>query len=251
MSDEDQNIIMPVSPAKEETNELTETVEVIKSGSATQTTEITPAEPKIETPVSRTVVDILLSIEKHMEMMVRLVSLQDMSNKLIIDKMNKFHGLWTELAKDPNQPQEEKKFLTVKADAVKIQTETDPKGVRRNGRAPAAPIPEEEEDEEVIPTRTANNGKKYQVTQRLCDSTGKNLFMAKVEFLDKDGTIVTKASSDASGKFTASVPVGEYTIKITKNARGEDGGTKKLEATQKITIDGNNPVTSLPIIIIK
>ncbi len=87
------------------------------------------------------------------------------------------------------------------------------------------------------------------VSQRVVNAHGKSLFLADVEVIDlKSMQSVSKTRTNGTGKWSASLPVGNYRVFIRKL----DSATKeKLEVKQDIVVDGQQSPLELSVIIIK
>lgn len=87
------------------------------------------------------------------------------------------------------------------------------------------------------------------VMQRIVNSSGKSVFLADVEVIDLSSMeSIFKTRTNGTGKWMASLPVGNYRVNIKK---GESITKDKLEATQDIQIDGSKSPLDLPVLIIK
>jgi hypothetical protein len=87
------------------------------------------------------------------------------------------------------------------------------------------------------------------VTQRVVNKEGKSLFLADVEIIDLSSMQpVFKTRTNGTGKWSASLGVGDYRIVINKRESSTGG---RLEATQDIHIDGSESKVDLQTIIIK
>jgi hypothetical protein len=105
--------------------------------------------------------------------------------------------------------------------------------------APAAPkVPTEMNTHGIVP-----------VEQRVVDRNGKSVFLADVEIMDlSSGEQVSKSRSNATGKWMAALPVGQYKVTIRKL---ESLTREKVEAIQTITVNGTESPLKLPVVIIK
>lgn len=66
--------------------------------------------------------------------------------------------------------------------------------------------------------RSENIIKKIPVQQRIIYADGKNIYMANVEIFDLQGKSIKKTRTNQIGKWLAAVPVGQYNVKIIKEA---------------------------------
>jgi hypothetical protein len=87
------------------------------------------------------------------------------------------------------------------------------------------------------------------VKQRVVDGTGKSIFMADVEVFDSNSNqSVVKSRTNGTGKWLASLPLGNYKIVIKKR----DSMSKETkEVSQPLSIDGSVNPLELPVIVIK
>lgn len=87
------------------------------------------------------------------------------------------------------------------------------------------------------------------VSQRVVNSNGKSLFLADVEVVDLSSMkTIVKTRTNGTGKWNASLGVGNYRIFIRKL----DSATKeRLEVKQDITVDGQQSPLELSAVIIK
>jgi hypothetical protein len=87
------------------------------------------------------------------------------------------------------------------------------------------------------------------VMQRMVDGTGKSLFLADVSIIDNTSMeTVFKTRTNGTGKWMASLPVGEYTVVMSKR----NATTKEpVENRQTIQVDGTKSPLELLTCIIK
>jgi hypothetical protein len=85
------------------------------------------------------------------------------------------------------------------------------------------------------------------VMQRIVDRTGKSIFLADVIILDKNSRKeVFKCRTNGTGKWMASLGVGDYHVLITKR---ESLSKEKIEVEQNISIDGKTSPLELNALI--
>jgi hypothetical protein len=148
-----------------------------------------------------------------------------------------------------------------------LPLETNPVGFLRTsrpetftGKAPTAsvipnneaivnlPMGSNKEESSPPNTNTAKRGG-TPVVQRIVDKNGKSIFLADVEILDKNtNEQFFKGRTNAVGRWSASLPGGEYKIMIKKL---ESATKEKLEAIQNIVVDGSQSPVELKTLIIK
>lgn len=87
------------------------------------------------------------------------------------------------------------------------------------------------------------------VTQRVVNGHGKSLFLADVEVINKTSMeTVTKTRCNGTGKWMASLALGEYKVIIRKL----DATTKeRLEVSQDVLVDGSQSPLELQTVIVK
>lgn len=87
------------------------------------------------------------------------------------------------------------------------------------------------------------------VMQRVVNGSGKSLFLAEVEIIDLASMQqIYKTRTNGTGKWMASLGVGEYRVIIRKF---EAATKEKLEVTQDIQVDGSQSPLELQTVIIK
>jgi len=98
-------------------------------------------------------------------------------------------------------------------------------------------------------TKPVFTGNSVPVTQRVVNAQGKSLFLADVEIIDLSTMQqVAKTRTNGTGKWLASLGVGNYRVIIRKI---EQATKEKLEATQDIRVDGSQSPLELQTVIIK
>lgn len=214
----------------------------------------------------RKATDVLLALEAKVDTLSKLMYSLDLNIKMLMNKMNAISGSQQAMlmpqvqpmfAADPDREVVQTSQQEVIPLANKMQDFT---GHRRTARAesyaddtaamavdPRAPMrPEVQATKQLIDT--ANAGKKIPVVQRVSDSSGKDLFMAKVSIFDMNDKSVFETKTSAAGKWQSLLAPGKYKVKIVKT----DTATKKqIEAMQEITVKDGNSVLTLPTAIIK
>lgn len=87
------------------------------------------------------------------------------------------------------------------------------------------------------------------VVQRVVDKTGKSIFLAEIEIVNLlNGEVINKTRTNGTGKWMASLPIGNYKTIIKKR----DSMTKeKVEVSQDIQVDGMSSPLELQTLIIK
>jgi hypothetical protein len=226
----------------------------------------------------RKATDILSSIEEKQNIILKMIQSLDMNMKVLSNKMNALNAAIINVKKPQTTPQIQN-LPSIEAESVSTQNETvfidaenrtpiqqAPQGARRTSRElenikPANPIISN--NEIVVPkqsaiiqnlkqstpvVQTVQNQSLIPVTQRIVDGNGKSLFMAEVEIYSMDDEPVDKSRTNAAGKWTISLPIGQYKISMKKL---EPISKKKTEAWQNIKVDGSQIPLVLPMAIIK
>ncbi len=264
--------------------------------------------------------DILLELEKKMDIALNIIRTQDLNIKILSNKLNSIvEKMDKKSAEAPkftveavnSVPQQAGRMLPPQVqvgDGVddrdffishedKLPLETEPKGFRRTsrpetfagddaylpkssgavtpkypvqtpsappGRNPSAPPPGREAVAVVAPPPVQKEARPVQeapkhapviiqnaipVMQRVVNAHGKSLFLADVEIIDLSTMQqVTKTRTNGTGKWMASLGIGDYRVIIRKL---EATTKERLEVTQDINIDGSKSPFELQTVIIK
>lgn len=107
-----------------------------------------------------------------------------------------------------------------------------------------------EKNKEDIKQNSNSDGKNsIPIIQRVVDGNGKSAFLASVDIIDLSTMEqILKTKTNGTGKWMASLPVGNYRVIIKKT---ESITKEKIESTQDIQVDGTQSPLTLPIIIMK
>ena len=178
--------------------------------------------------------EVLLSVEQKLSTVLQLLYNHDMTNKLILNKLNTLSGGLNTITAPIMPPVS----TSISAPIEKIIPMQQTPIIRKNIRFENA---KETQDIE-------QSSKKIPVVQRIVDEKGKDLFMAQVEICTQDNESVQKVKSNAIGKWSAVLKPGKYLVKIIKT---NTETKQKLESTQEIIIDGTKQSVVLPTAIIK
>lgn len=94
-----------------------------------------------------------------------------------------------------------------------------------------------------------NTGAAVPIKQRIVDASGKSVFLADVEIFNAEsGESASKTRTNGTGKWMASLPLGNYKVVVRKR----DSLSKDTkEVVQNIQIDGSINQVELPVMIIK
>lgn len=159
--------------------------------------------------------EVLLELEKMMIETRDLARNIDNNFKLILNKLNQQAGGVKRVR--PVRPEDSaapKRPPTVEADYQKSAEQLKAEKIATSPK------------EEVVFTQVKEPnviielpGKKTPVQQRLVYSNDdKNIYMAKVEILDKNGQLVKQIRTNQTGKWLAALPAGEYKVSVSKAA---------------------------------
>jgi hypothetical protein len=194
----------------------------------------------------RKVSDILLSLEEKVLQLIKTVAANDLNNRLILDRLNKLLAQGVETNTGPlkveTKPAEPAKIVVPPTPVVEVSDEP----IRPRKQFTMQPI------EEVAPVKNKKEKSvsKIPVGQRVTDNNGKDLFMADVVITDLDtNEVVTKAKTNAVGKWQAYLSVGNYSVHISKIV--DSNTLHKIESMQEIEITPQAKSLQLPVIIIK
>jgi len=211
---------------------------------------------------SRKASDILLSIEKKLDQIVGLISSNDLTMKIVANKLQSLIDIGND-DNHPNNldeinknnllptvsllsPQKEEIFINSE---FNIEEDKAPSGTRRTSRSSSDIFDfETKENNKTVSPETYNSDRKIPIVQRVVDKNGKSLFLAEVEVLNENSVQVCKVKTNSVGKYQAQLPPGNYKIIIRKN---EPLSNSKLEGIQEIKVNSESKLLELPIIIIK
>lgn len=200
----------------------------------------------------RQATDVLLSIESHLVKLVKTMSTYDLTNKLILDKVNKIHTYIDKLEKElVDYEKIQQKDLATTAttnNTSPLEIDQNPIGTRRVSRVETQAIETSSILDGNITDKPSTNEKKVPVIQRITDQHGKDLFMADVSILNENKEVVAKVKTNAMGKWQAHIKPGKYVVHTVKT----DSATKsKIEALQDIIVPSISSIYTLPVAIIK
>jgi hypothetical protein len=201
----------------------------------------------------RKVSDILLSLEEKILTLTKTVAANDMNNKLILGNLNKL------LAKSI-EPVISGKMPSVTADTDNKRETPQPVLLEVNKNPPIVNKRQIITKPEVTPVsfelptpthvRADEKKSKIPVGQRITDNKGKDLFMADVLVTNLEtNEVVNKSKTNAVGKWQTYLPVGKYSVHISKIT--DSTTLNKIESLQEIEITPQMKSLQLPIAIIK
>ena len=213
--------------------------------------------------------EIILSLESKVEQLIKLHQALDFNVKLISNKLNDIIAAVNN-AKPVSAPSftvEAPKTIAITKEN-QLPIENAPIGFRRTSRpetftptspggaeiklAPIKPEPPAEAmaKEQIISTPSIkSSGSVISVQQRITDNSGKAVFLANIEIIDKQSkNVVFKGRTNGIGKYAASLPIGEYQVSIKKAKSLEKPEINEL---QNLIVDGAQNPLNLPLVIIK
>lgn len=195
----------------------------------------------------RKATDILLSLEEKISALTRASVANDLNIKLILDRLNKLLAQKsTETGINaafivPSIPQvvsSQPPLVEINKEPVQLKRQITPKKKIKDHS-------KEEEREAAI----KDHSMRIPVAQRITDDTGHDLFNAEVIITDlSTQSVVNKLQTNAVGKWQTYLPMGKFSIYITKmdiNTRN------KIESLQEIEITPNMKALQLPTAMIK
>lgn len=217
----------------------------------------------------RKATDILLDIESSLNNLTKILTNQNFTSSLLINKLN---VLIERLSNnrdiiEPQQMISQTPYIESEQDNHKIVYPSDqpliensPQHIRRTSRPDVynrdpeksdntqmlTRPPEKQSDvQEIVfnPTVKVESKKDSQpqsrvggisVFQRVVDKNGKSIFLANVEFF-KDNEFVHKTRTNGAGKWMASLSAGKYKVVISRM----DSSRNVVEYSQNIEVDGS------------
>jgi len=167
-----------------------------------------------------------------------VINLQLFSSKLDLLDLKAGNEL-----KLPEEKQETLKEISkvIASEDFVIQESKLPISAGRHTRSEDTRQPEEFTEYEVV------NQTKTELSQRVLDKSKKSVFMAAVEFKDKNNALVLRTNTKANGKYLATLPVGTYNVIVSKQA---SLNSPRLESKFSIDIDGTKEKMELPDVVI-
>lgn len=162
----------------------------------------------------RKATDILLEIDRKIDLLLKYQTTNDLNQKLILDRLNRLlkvnveHFTTVQTEMPANKPLMAKPAQMASEDIneygeVQKEVELQPKIGRRDQR---------------IPTQ---DGKKIAVQQKIVYPDGKNVIIATVEIYNMSNVLVKRTRTNSAGKWNATLDPGKYLIHITKSATTE------------------------------
>lgn len=176
----------------------------------------------------RTATDVLLAIEQKVELLVKLFANNDLNQKLLLDRLNRMVKV---MESPPEGEEDSDEHLESNEPDFNFQIEDKPKGLRRTSR-----------------NKKADEGTLVQVFQKVVTEDKKPVFMAEVEVVNENGSLVHKARTMNGGKWIASLPPGDYVCRIVKK---ENAQNKRMEYNEKIIVDFQEKPLELPLAVVK
>ena len=233
----------------------------------------------------RKATDVLLDLEKNLTIVLNIVRSQDLTIKVLANRINNLTKILDGIQNKPSQPTVEAVNVaplqqssnpSVKIQAMnQLPMEQAPSGFRRTSRPetfsgddaylnkqedPKFPIqtpqPEKQEvadavvpDEAFLQQVERKSSQKVNAKQRVVDKNGKSIFLANVEIVDiESGEKIHKSRTNGTGIWQAPLAYGRYRVVIRKR---EPVTKAKVESVQEITVDGTESPLELPMLIFK
>ena len=222
---------------------------------------------------SRTGSALLLDIEAKISTLLEIAIAQDLSIKILSNKLNSLNAILANQANQANQGQKavpptqggpmieavDTSRIMINSENI-VQVETSPVGFRRTSRAdtyeqPPAPVQPvkaeiivptpEFKDYEAKPKQQANA---VPVIQQVVDKNNKSLFLANVEIIDLATNEMQKTRTNGVGKWSRSLTPGNYKVIIKKQ---EKSTGQYIDMSQEITVTGEITPYTLPNFIFK
>lgn len=197
----------------------------------------------------RKATDILLDLEVKVDQMMNLYRTLSFDVKVLSNKLNLIVQ-----SKLPNNIEESlpqnkgKDFVEIKQEDT-LPMEISPTGMRRTSRQTESKPQPNIIVPKVQQKQSNSSGSLITVVQRIVDKNGKSIFMANVEMINvKNTDVQCKARTNASGKWEAQVPVGEYKVSIKKR---EAVTQTAIDVEQTVYVDGSEDILQLDMLIIK
>ena len=226
-------------------------------------------------------IEILLAIVKSQDLNIKLLS-----NKLnsVMEKLEEYTSKSSKITVDVGDstdneffPEDGNKNISVSTD-FNLSVDANPQGFRRTSRPetysgdnmylakqdpimsnermqtpPAATgLPEVKVSDDQVTINKKNNKEPFKgnipVIQRIVDDNGKSVFLADVEVMSHSGASIFKTRTNGTGKWMASLPIGNYKVIIRKR---ESVTKEKIESVQSIEIDGAQSPLELQAMIIR
>lgn len=212
--------------------------------------------------------DVLLALETKIDQLLGMHKTLDHNIKLLSNKVNNImlsNGN-LELKKAPEFTIEAPKTISIIKEN-QLSIEQAPVGFRRTSRPEtfeqnntskdiptsnialaSKTIDKIDTSKDVAPIETPNLPK-ISIHQRIVDKTGKAIYLANVNIKNlTTGESIYKGRTNNVGKYSALLPLGDYSISITKS---EALDKPKIDELQKLIVDGASNPLNLQTLIIK
>jgi hypothetical protein len=236
----------------------------------------------------RKATDIILELESKIDTALNLIRNQDLNIKLLSNKLNLLleksnnenNKIIVEAVNTLPQSNIEKNISV--SSENKLPIEQNPQGFRRTSRPETFSgddsylskpdgkssvtfpmqlpkntvaeivVPDQAKSVAVIkdnkPTETSTTNS-VPIVQRVVDKNGKSVFLADIEIINMtNGDSISKTRTNGTGKWMASLPVGQYKVIAKKR---ESLTKEKVEVVQTIMVDGASSPLELPMMIMK
>lgn len=209
--------------------------------------------------------EILLSIESKLDQLIAIISANDLTMKIIANKLQNLldkNDVRVLPVSNPSiqSPIESpiptvsmfspsKEELTIEGSEI-LQEEKIPSGIRRTSRSADIGDRNDLFNNKSLHEESShqNDSLKIPVVQRIVDKNGKSMFLADVEIINEQSSVVEKVKTNSVGKYQAKLSPGKYKVIIRKM---EPISKIKMEGVQDIIVDSDKKIVELPMLIIK
>lgn len=200
----------------------------------------------------RTSAEIVVALEEKVDTILRVISVYDMNAKLTLDRVNKIYAYIEKLQAEDDLSQQPQSDIITTSQEHLIPIADTPSSRGRTSRVETfMPPPQDEKPTSPVPPQSAqprSQDRKVPITQRVVDSNSKDVFYADITITNSNGEQVSKAKTNAVGKWQAHLKPGMYNVQIIKT----DTATKKRhEMMQEINVPDVDTTVVLPQVSIK
>jgi len=180
--------------------------------------------------------DILVDLEKKVDVLIKLMSTYDLTAKLILKRLNDMQ------VSGPSVSVDTSKISSPPNQQIQVATN------QQQEKINSPQISIDVSKEPAARKRTSDTSKKIPVSQRITDNNGKDLFMADVIIYDENNTVVEKIKTNAVGKWQAHLSAGKYNVHISKI---DNTTKKKIESLQEFEVSNEMQTLKLNTAIIR
>ena len=186
--------------------------------------------------MSRTVSEVIVSVESKLDHIMDFIKNQDMNIKILLNRISLL-----EKSIKLKTPEEKVK---PKIEAV-LPTEDPVKTSQMPGLKPGITLGKKvTPKQETFVDVSGTSNKKIPVQQKIIYNDGKNLSLANVEIFDINGNLIKKIRTGSIGKWNASLEPGQYSVMVSKR-----GANAKLnvETSYEVSIPPSNAPVELDV----